>query len=104
MSKAKSSKSPKRSQRTKILQDDEIDEIMENITLKRPRNAYTQFCMEEVEKFKSKNKKTRKKKSTSKNSQENALQNGKNSATKKKPNTTRDSSKKKTNTDKTLKQ
>ena len=57
MSKAKSSKSPKRSQRSKILQDDEIDEIMENITLKRPRNAYTQFCMDEVEKFKSKNKK-----------------------------------------------
>ena len=101
MSKAKTSKSPKRSQKSKILQDDEIDEIMENITLKRPRNAYTQFCMDEVEKFKSK---TRKKKSTSKNSQVNALQNGKNSATKKKPNTTRDSSKKKSNTDKTLKQ
>ena len=57
MSKAKTSKSPKRSQKSKILQDDEIDEIMENITLKRPRNAYTQFCMDEVEKFKSKNKK-----------------------------------------------
>ena len=57
MSKAKTSKSPKRSQKSKILKDDEIDEIMENITLKRPRNAYTQFCMDEVEKFKSKNKK-----------------------------------------------
>ena len=57
MSKAKSSKSPKRSQKSKILKDDEIDEIMENITLKRPRNPYTQFCMDEVEKFKSKNKK-----------------------------------------------
>ena len=54
MSKAKYSKS---SQKSKILKDDEIDEIMENITLKRPRNPYTQFCMEEVEKFKSKNKK-----------------------------------------------
>ena len=57
MSKAKSSKSPKRSQKSKILKDDEIDEIMENITLKRPRNPYTQFCMDEVEKFNSKNKK-----------------------------------------------
>ena len=54
MSKAKYSKS---SQKSKILKDDEIDEIMENITLKRPRNPYTQFCMDEVEKFKSKNKK-----------------------------------------------
>ena len=56
MSKAKSSKSPKRSQRNKILEDDQVDEILEKITLKRPRNAYTQFCMEEVEKFKNKNK------------------------------------------------
>ena len=56
MSKAKSSKSPKRSQKNKILEEDQIDEILEKITLKRPRNAYTQFCMEEVEKFKNKNK------------------------------------------------
>ena len=56
MSKAKSSKSPKRSQKNKILEDDQVDEILEKITLKRPRNAYTQFCMEEVEKFKNKNK------------------------------------------------
>ena len=56
MSKAKTAKSPKRSQKNKILEEDQIDEIMENITLKRPRNAYTQFCMEEVEKFKNKNK------------------------------------------------
>ena len=47
MSKAKTAKSPKRSQKNKILEEDQIDEIMENITLKRPRNAYTQFCMEE---------------------------------------------------------
>ena len=56
MSKAKTAKSPKRSQKNKILEEDQLDEIMENITLKRPRNAYTQFCMEEVEKFKNKNK------------------------------------------------
>ena len=50
------SKSPKRSQKTKILEQDKIDDLLENITLKRPRNAYTQFCIEEVEKYKNKNK------------------------------------------------
>ena len=49
-------KSPKRSQKKKILEEDQVDEILENITLKRPRNPYTQFCMEEAEKFKNKNK------------------------------------------------
>ena len=49
-------KSPKRSQKNKILEEDKVDEILEDITLKRPRNPYTQFCMEEVEKFKNKNK------------------------------------------------
>ena len=56
-SKSKSrSKSPKHSQKDKILKDDQLDEIMENITLKRPRSGYTHFCIEEVEKFKNKNK------------------------------------------------
>ena len=50
------SKSKNKSQRSKILEDDKIDELLEHITLKRPRNAYTQFCIEEVEKFKKKNK------------------------------------------------
>jgi rRNA-processing protein FCF1 len=50
------SKSKNKSQRSKILEDDKIDELLEHITLKRPRNAYTQFCIEEVEKFKRKNK------------------------------------------------
>lgn len=50
-------KSPKRqSQSNKVYEDEEIDEIMEKITLKRPRSSYTQFCMEEIKKFKSKNK------------------------------------------------
>ena len=49
-------KSPKRSQKTKILVGDELDEILENITLKRPRNPYTYFCLDEVDKFKKKNK------------------------------------------------
>ena len=53
------SKSPKKSSKNssqKVYDDDEIDEALENITLKRPRTSYTQFCMEEVEKFKNKNK------------------------------------------------
>ena len=49
-------KSPKKSQKTSILYGDEIDDILENITLKRPRNPYTYFCLDEVEKFKKNNK------------------------------------------------
>ena len=50
------SKSPKHSQKERILKDDEIDRIMEDITLKKPRSGYTHFCIDEVEKFKKKNK------------------------------------------------
>ena len=39
-----------------VLEDTEIDEIMENIDLKRPRSAYTHFCIEEAENFRKKNK------------------------------------------------
>ena len=39
-----------------VLEDEEIDEIMENIDLKRPRSAYTHFCIEEAENFRKKNK------------------------------------------------
>ena len=54
---SKKGKSPKRtSQSNKIMEDDEIDEIMENIDLKRPRSGYTHFCMDEAENFKKKNK------------------------------------------------
>ena len=54
---SKKGKSPKRnSQSSKVVDDDEIDEIMENIDLKRPRSAYTHFCMDEIENFKKKNK------------------------------------------------
>ena len=49
-------KSPKKSQKSSILYGDEIDDILENITLKRPRNPYTYFCLDEVEKFKKNNK------------------------------------------------
>ena len=42
-------KSPKKSsQINKVLEDEEIDEILENITLKRPRTSYTHFCMDEI--------------------------------------------------------
>ena len=52
------SKSPKRSSQKSesVYNDEQMDEILENITLKRPRSGYTHFFMEEVEKFKSKNK------------------------------------------------
>ena len=54
---SKKGKSPKRtSQSSKIMEDDEIDEIMENIDLKRPRSGYTHFCMDEAGNFKKKNK------------------------------------------------
>ena len=52
------SKSPKRSSQKSesVYNEDQLDEILENITLNRPRTGYTHFFMEEVEKFKSKNK------------------------------------------------
>ena len=50
--KAKSSKT----QSGISVEDEEIDEIMENIDLKRPRSAYTHFCLDEIEKYKNKNK------------------------------------------------
>ena len=56
-SKNKKGKSPKKkSQSNKPYDDLEIDEIMQNIDLKRPRSAYTHFCMEEIEKLKKKGK------------------------------------------------
>jgi hypothetical protein len=52
-SKSKKSKDNSRSQ---FDSDEKIDQIMKDITLKRPRNAYTQFVLNEVEIIKSKNK------------------------------------------------
>ena len=52
----KKGKSPKRKSQS-YDEDLEIDEIMENIDLKRPRSSYTHFCLEEVEKLKKKGKK-----------------------------------------------
>ena len=51
------SRSPRKSSSRKTtLSDDQIDDILENINLKRPRTSYTHFCMEEIEKFKNANK------------------------------------------------
>ena len=52
------SKSPKKSSQKSVseINEEQMDEILENITLKRPRSGYTHFFMEEVEKYKSKNK------------------------------------------------
>ena len=47
----------KNSQAVSIYEDeDKIDQIIKDITLKRPRNAYTQFVLSESEQMKSKNK------------------------------------------------
>ena len=44
------------SQKSQEYTDDEIDEILENINLKRPRSMYTHFCLSEIEKERKKNK------------------------------------------------
>ena len=49
------SKSPKKASQS-VVGDDQIDELIANITLKRPRSGYTHFCMDEIEKFRNKNK------------------------------------------------
>ena len=55
MSNRSKSKSPKKKS-SQVYNDDEIDEILENISLKRPRTMYTHFCISEIEKNKNKNK------------------------------------------------
>ena len=52
----KKSPSKNSSQKSQVYKDDEIDEILENINLKRPRSMYTHFCLAEIEKEKKKNK------------------------------------------------
>ena len=55
-SKSKNKSKGKNSSITSTLEDEEkVDQIMKDITLKRPRNAYTQFVLNESEKIKSKN-------------------------------------------------
>lgn len=45
-----------KSQKITNLTDDQIDDLLENINLKRPRSSYTHFCIDEIEKYKNKNK------------------------------------------------
>jgi len=52
----KKSPSKNSSQKSQVYRDEEIDEILENINLKRPRSMYTHFCLAEIEKEKKKNK------------------------------------------------
>ena len=55
--KNRSKSKTKNSQSHTIFEDEEkLDKIMKDITLKRPRNAYTQFVLKESEQQKSKNK------------------------------------------------
>ena len=55
--KSRSKSKRKNSQAQPVFEDeDKIDQIMKDITLKRPRNAYTQFVLSESEKQKSQNK------------------------------------------------
>ena len=55
--KSRSKSKKKNSQSQPMFEDeDKIDQIMKDITLKRPRNAYTQFVLSESEKQKSQNK------------------------------------------------
>ena len=55
--KSRSKSKRKNSQAQSVFEDeDKIDQIMKDITLKRPRNAYTQFVLSESEKEKSQNK------------------------------------------------
>ena len=50
------SKSRSKKTRESIDSDEKIDQIMKDITLKRPRNPFTQFVLSEVDSFKTKNK------------------------------------------------
>ena len=49
------SKSQKKNS-TQVYDEEKVDEILENITLKKPRSMYTHFCLEEIAKFRKKNK------------------------------------------------
>ena len=56
MSSINRNKSKSKKSKVSIISEDKIDQIMKDITLKRPRNPYTQFVLSEVEQLKSKNK------------------------------------------------
>ena len=56
MKASRSESRKKNTQKSSVATDDQIDEIIRNITLKRPKNAYTQYVLTEIDKFKKKNK------------------------------------------------
>ena len=58
MSSIMRNKSKSRSKKTResIMTDEKIDQIMKDITLKRPRNPFTQFVLSEAAAYKTKNK------------------------------------------------
>ena len=56
MSRSNSKSKSQKKNSTQVYDEEKIDEILENITLKRPRSMYTHFFMEEVERFRKKNK------------------------------------------------
>ena len=53
---ARNKSKSKKSKKTELISDEKIDQIMKDITLKRPRNPYTQFILKEVQQIKDKNK------------------------------------------------
>ena len=46
----------KTSKKDHLVSEENIDNIIKDITLKRPRNPYTQFVLNEIDQIKSKNK------------------------------------------------
>ena len=54
-SKSKSNKKSQKSESVNTYTDEQIEDILQNIHLKRPRTMYTHFCLGEIEKFKNKN-------------------------------------------------
>jgi hypothetical protein len=56
MSRSNSKSKSQKKNSTQVYDEEKVDEILENITLKKPRSMYTHFCLEEIAKFRKKNK------------------------------------------------
>ena len=56
MSRSNSKSKSQKKNSTQVYDEEKIDEILRDITLKRPRSMYTHFCLEEIAKFRKKNK------------------------------------------------
>ena len=55
-SKSKQKSERSLSQKSNLEMDEKIDELISNITLKRPKNAYTQYVLSEIDRTRSQNK------------------------------------------------